>query len=106
MEGFSPAKCARLLAVIEPARRAFKEELRRDRLIDTPTKVRQYLALTIGQLPHGVFMGLFLDAPYRLIEDVEIFRGTLTQTSVYPREVIKHPLQKNAAAVIFAQSRL
>jgi DNA repair protein RadC len=104
MEGFGPAKCAQLLAVIELARRAFKEELRRDRLFDTPPKVRQYLALTIGRLPHEVFLALFLDAQNRLIEDVELFRGTLTQTSVYPREVVKHALQKNAAAVIFAHN--
>jgi len=104
MEGFGPAKAAQLLAVIELARRAFREDIRRGDLLDSPAKLRQYLALTIGKLPHEVFMVLYLDAQNRLIDDEELFRGSLTQTSVYPREVLKRALQKNAAAVIFAHN--
>ena len=103
--GFGPAKCAQLLAVIELARRALKEEVQRQHLLDSPPKVREYLRLRIGRLPHEVFAALFLDAQNRLIDDEELFRGTLTQTSVYPREVVKRALARNAAAVIFAQSR-
>jgi DNA repair protein RadC len=104
MAGFGPAKAAQLLAVIELARRAFKESVRRERLFDSPPKVREYLSLKIGSLQYEVFMALFLDAQNRLIDDAELFKGTLTQTSVYPREVVKKALQKNAAAVIFAHN--
>ncbi len=104
MPGFGPAKCAQLLAVIELSRRALKEDVRRERLLDSPPKVREYLRLRIGQLPHEVFAALFLDAQNRLIDDEELFRGTLTQTSVYPREVVKRALARNAAAVIFAHN--
>jgi DNA repair protein RadC len=104
MDGFGPAKAAQLLAVLELARRAFREEVRRQQLFDSPTRVREYLALSIGKLPHEVFMVLYLDAQNRLIDDEELFRGTLTQTSVYPREVVKRALQKNAAAVILAHN--
>jgi DNA repair protein RadC len=104
MPGFGPAKCAQLLAVIELARRALKEDVRRQHLLDSPPKVRDYLQLRIGRLPHEVFAALFLDAQNRLIDDEELFRGTLTQTSVYPREVVKRALARNAAAVIFAHN--
>ena len=62
------------------------------------------LRLRIGWLPHEVFAALFLDAQNRLIDDEELFRGTLTQTSVYPREVVKHALKHNAAALILAHN--
>jgi DNA repair protein RadC len=104
MPGFGPAKSAQLLAVIELGRRALREEVARERLLDSPQKVRDYLRLRIGQLSHEVFSVLFLDAQNRLIRDEELFQGTLTQTSVYPREVVKRALQRNAAAVIFAHN--
>ena len=102
--GFGPAKCAQLLAVMELARRALKEDMRREHLLDSPPRVREYLRLRIGHLQHEVFMAIFLDAQNRLIETDELFHGTLTQTSVYPREVVKRALQRNAAAVIFAHN--
>jgi DNA repair protein RadC len=104
MPGFGPAKYAQLQAVVELARRALREDVRRDRLLDSPPKVRDYLHMTIGRLPHEVFAVLFLDAQNRLIDDQVLFQGTLTQTSVYPREVVKHALARNAAAVIFAHN--
>ncbi len=104
MPGFGPAKCAQLLAVTELARRALREDVRREQLFDSPEKVRAYLRLRIGRLPHEVFAVLFLDAQHRLIADEELFRGTLTQTSVYPREVVRRALQHNAAAVILAHN--
>ncbi len=66
--------------------------------------MREYLRLRLQALPHEVFIALFLDAQNRVIEIEELFRGTLTQTSVYPREVIKHALRHNAGAVIFAHN--
>jgi DNA repair protein RadC len=66
--------------------------------------VRDYLKLKLGERPHEVFLAIFLDAQNRVITDEELFRGTLTQTSVYPREVVKQALKHNAAAVILAHN--
>lgn len=104
MPGFGPAKYAQLRAVTELARRALREEVRRERVLDSPAKVRDYLQLSIGRLPHEVFSALFLDAQNRLIHDEVLFHGSLTQTGVYPREVVKRALARNAAAVIFAHN--
>jgi DNA repair protein RadC len=76
---------------------------RRD-VLSSPQQVRDYLRLRLGSLAHEVFMALLLDAQNRLIEAAEMFRGTLTQTSVYPREIVKTALAHNAAAVIFAHN--
>jgi len=66
----------------------------------TPGEVRQYARLRIGSYEHEVFAIGFLDSRHRLIEFVEMFRGTISQTSVYPREVVKEALRLNAGAVI------
>ena len=102
--GMGVAKYAQLQAVMELARRALAEEIRAGDLFDTPGAVRDWLRLRIGSLPHEVFWILMLDARNRLIDAVELFRGTLTQTSVYPREVVKLTLANNAAAVILAHN--
>lgn len=102
--GLGPAKYAQVQAIVEIARRALQEDVRRETLLNAPDKVRQYLRLWIGHLQHEVFVALYLDAQNRLLTADELFRGTLTQTSVYPREVVKHALRHNAAAVIFAHN--
>ncbi|MDY0013059.1 MAG: DNA repair protein RadC [Rhodocyclaceae bacterium] len=102
--GMGMAKYAQLQAVMELARRALAEELRTGSVFDSPTAVRDWLRLRLAPLPHEVFMILLLDAQHRLIEGVELFRGTLTQTSVYPREVVKLALAHNSAAVILAHN--
>lgn len=102
--GFGPAKYAQLQAVIELARRALREEVKRETTLSSPGKVRDYLRLTLARLEHEVFVALYLDAQNRLLATDELFRGTLTQTSVYPREVVKCALKHNAAAVIFAHN--
>lgn len=102
--GMGLAKYAQLQAVMELARRALCERMTAGDVFDTPTTVRDWLRLRIGNLPHEVFCVLLLDARNRLIESVELFRGTLTQTSVYPREVVKLALSHNAASVIFAHN--
>jgi DNA repair protein RadC len=102
--GLGPAKYAQVQAVVEIARRALQEDVRRETLLNAPDKVRQYLRLWIGHLQHEVFVALYLDAQNRLLTAEELFRGTLTQTSVYPREVVKHALRHNAAGVIFAHN--
>lgn len=102
--GLGPARYAQVQAVVEIARRALREDVRRETLLNAPDKVRQYLRLRIGHLQHEVFVALYLDAQNRLITAEELFRGTLTQTSVYPREIVKQALSHNAAALILAHN--
>lgn len=99
--GRGPAK---LLAAQELVRRALKEQLRQRSVLSSPATVRDFLALMLGGKQHEVFVVLFLDAQNALISADELFRGTLTQTSVYPREVVKESLRHNAAGVILAHN--
>ncbi|HNO86763.1 MAG TPA: DNA repair protein RadC, partial [Rhodocyclaceae bacterium] len=91
-------------AVLELARRALGEEMASRDVLDSPRAVRDWLRLKLAGLPHEVFMVLLLDAQNRVIASEELFRGTLAQTSVYPREVVKLALLRNAAAVILAHN--
>lgn len=91
-------------AARELVSRWLNEELRRDCLLSSPASVRDYLRLHFAGQEHESFVVLFLDAQNRLIVAEELFRGTLTQTSVYPREIVKAALRHNAAAVIFAHN--
>ena len=104
IKGLGPAKRAEIAAVIELARRALVRELATQPVFDAPEQVKAFLQLQLGNLSHEVFAVLFLDAQTRLILMEEMFRGTLTQTSVYPREVVKRALDLNAASVIFAHN--
>jgi len=103
-QGLGAAKAAQLAAVIELARRSAREGLRASSALTSPGAVRDYLRLALASRPHEVFLVLFLDSQHRVLSDAELFRGTLTQTSVYPREVVKAALAANAAAVIFAHN--
>jgi len=94
----------RLLAARELVLRWMLEELRTSPALTSPGAVRDYLKLLLRDLQHEVFVCLWLDAQHRVIEKQEAFRGTLTQTSVYPREIVKAALRANAAAVIFAHN--
>lgn len=102
--GMGPAKYAQLQAVVELARRALAEEMKHGIAFASPGAVRDYLRLHLAGLQHEVFFALWLDAQNRLIASEELFRGTLTQTSVYPREVVKKALYHNAAAVVLAHN--
>jgi DNA repair protein RadC len=102
--GLGPAKVAQLKAGIELARRMLIEEVRHGDVLTSPEAVRDYLRLSLAALPHETFVVLFLDSQHRLIAADELFRGTLAQTSVYPREVVKAALAHNAAAAIFAHN--
>jgi DNA repair protein RadC len=99
-----PAKRAELVAVLELSRRALAAQLKEKTLFDTPQAVRDYLQLQLGSRPHEIFAVLFLDSQHRLIALEELFRGTLTQTSVYPREVVIRALALNAASVVLAHN--
>ena len=102
--GMGPAKFAQLQAVIEMSRRALGEEMKDSDALTSPATVRDYLKLCLCGLAHEVFFALWLDSQNRLIVGEELFRGTLTQTSVYPREVVKRALWHNAAAVVLAHN--
>jgi len=101
MEGGAHEKC---VVARELVMRSLREELESRDALNSPGAVRDYLRLTLGGREYEVFMTLFLDAQNRVIDAEEMFRGTLTQTSVYPREVVKAALRHNAAAVIFAHN--
>lgn len=102
--GIGPAKAAQLKATFTLAARAISQHLRERDALGSPDAVRDYLRLRLASLPHEVFLILLLDAQNRLIAAEELFRGTLSQTSVYPREVVKLALAHNAAAAIFAHN--
>ncbi|RYX96970.1 MAG: JAB domain-containing protein [Comamonadaceae bacterium] len=104
IKGIGPAKRSVLVAVLELARRALAEELKKKAIHDTPQAVREYLQLQLGARKHEVFAVMFLDSHHRLIALEELFRGTLTQTSVYPREVVIRALALNAASVVLAHN--
>jgi DNA repair protein RadC len=104
IKGLGPAKRAELLAVMEMARRALAQQIRPEPVFDTPGRVKDYLALNLGGRAQEVFAVLFLDGQHRLLRLEEMFFGTLTQTSVYPREVVRRALLLNAGAVVLAHN--
>ena len=104
--GLGPAKYAQLQAALEIVKRTLREKLNAGVSMSAPGAVRDYLRLMLHGRPHEVFVAVFLDAQHRVVAAEELFRGTLTQTSVYPREVVKRALHFNAAAIIFAHNHL
>ncbi len=102
--GLGPAGRAQLQAALELARRSLRDELCSRDTLASPAAVREFLALWLRDRGHEVFAGLFLDAQNRLIAAEELFRGTLTQTAVYPREVARRALELNCAALILAHN--
>ena len=98
------AKRAELLAVTELARRAMSQQLKEREVVATPEAVKHYVQLHLAHRPHEVFAALFLDTRNRLIAMEELFRGTLSHTSVYPREVVLRALKHGAASVVLAHN--
>jgi len=104
VKGLGPAKRAEISAVLELARRAMAQRLQERPAFSDPGAVKHYLQLHLAAKGHEVFAVLFLDAQNRLLALEELFRGTLTQTSVYPREVVVRALHHQAAAVVLAHN--
>lgn len=102
--GVGRARAAQFAAALELSRRSLREEMQARDSLASPMAVRGYLRLRMQHLGHEVFWGVFLDAQNRVIAAEELFRGTLTQTSVYPREVVKQALAHNAAGIILAHN--
>ncbi|EMM5787310.1 DNA repair protein RadC [Pseudomonas aeruginosa] len=90
--------------ILEAARLVIDQKNPRGTLFTSPALVRDYLCTKLAGFEHEVFAALFLDTQHRLIEYVELFRGTIDGASVYPREVVKEALRVNAAAVIFSHN--
>lgn len=88
--------------IIAAARRAMTRRVRRGIAMDSPRTVREFLTVKLGPLEHETFAVLLLDTRHRLIDYVELFRGTIDRASVYPREVVKLALARNAAALVLA----
>ena len=93
-----------LSAAKELARRLLGETLVQGVNMNSPRQVKEFLTHSIGQLHHEVFMALWLDSQNRLIEAEEMFRGTLSQTAVYPREMVRHAMAFNAAGVVISHN--
>jgi DNA repair protein RadC len=104
IKGLGPAKTAQFAAALEILRRSLEEKLQERSPLTSPGAVRDYLRLTLGRKDEEIFVCIWLDAQHKVIEIEEAFSGTLTQTSVYPREIVKKALARNAAAVIFAHN--
>lgn len=104
VHGIGSSKYVQLQAIFEMSRRALNEQFLQRDIFQSPQQVRDYLVLKLGALTREVFLVMFLDAQNRLNATEELFSGTLTQTSVYPREVVKRALHHNAAGVILAHN--
>ncbi|NJS35403.1 MAG: DNA repair protein RadC [Brachymonas sp.] len=104
IKGLGPAKRAELQAVLELSRRALAQQMQEKPVLQTPSALLDFVRLQIGAKPYEVFAVLFLDTHQRLIAWEELFRGTLTQTSVYPREVALRALHWQAHSVVLAHN--
>jgi DNA repair protein RadC len=104
VKGLGPAKRAEVAAVLEIARRVLAQQLAEQPLFDSPQRVKDYVALHLRPLAHEAFAVLFLDSQHRSLAFEVMFRGTLAQTSVHPREIVKRALALNAGAVVLAHN--
>lgn len=86
--------------VLQAAQRLLASRVRGGDVLSSPAAVKDFLRVRLGALPHEVFAVVHLDAQHRVLDYVELFRGTVTQTSVYPREVVRAALARNAAALL------
>ena len=90
--------------ILEAARQVIDQKIPRGALFTSPELVKDYLRTKLAGFEHEVFAALFLDTKHRLIEYIELFRGTIDSASVYPREVVKAALRVNAAAAVFSHN--
>lgn len=104
IKGLGPAKRAELLAVMEIARRAIAQPLAAAPVFEAPARLKEYVALQLGGLEREVFAVMFLDSQHRLAAFEHLFHGTVNQTSVHPREVLRRAIELNAAAVVLAHN--
>lgn len=104
LKGLGPAKRAKIAAVLELARRSLRAQIEHRPLMSCIAQVKAFVSMQLAQRAHEVFAVLFLDAQHQLLTWEEMFRGTLTHTSVYPREVVKRALACNASALVLVHN--
>lgn len=104
LHGMGPGKAAALIAARECCCRYLQEKMPAGQAIRSPADTREFLIARLRDRPHEVFCCLFLDNRHRVLAFDELFRGTIDNTTVYPREVVRQALQRNAAAVILAHN--
>nr|WP_197714014.1 DNA repair protein RadC [Polynucleobacter necessarius] len=102
LHGMGLSKWSQIQAAHELIKRSLEDGLTQDPIFSSPNHVREFLQAKIGRLPHEVLLCLYLDSRLHLIECDELFRGSITQTTIYPREILKETLAKNASALIVA----
>ncbi|GMQ91251.1 MAG: DNA repair protein RadC [Gammaproteobacteria bacterium] len=102
--GLGPAKYAQLQAMLEMSQRHLAESLQRGQTLSSPQDTMQYLQARMRDYQNEVFCGLFLDTRHRVLAFEELFRGSISQAAVYPREIVKRALYHNAAAIILAHN--
>jgi DNA repair protein RadC len=104
VHGMGLSKWSQIQAAYELVKRSLEEQLGQESVFSSPSQVKEFLQAKIGALPHEVFLCLYLDSRLHLIECQELFRGSITQTAVYPREILKEALARNASALIVAHN--
>ncbi len=104
IHGMGISKWSQIQAAYELVKRSLEDDLTQRSIFSSPNHVREFLQAKIGRLPHEVFVCLYLDSRLHLIECDELFRGSITQTAIYPREILKEALAKNASALIVAHN--
>ncbi|QWE17721.1 DNA repair protein RadC [Polynucleobacter sp. AP-Nino-20-G2] len=104
IHGMGISKWSQIQAAYELVKRSLEEKLSENSIFSSPRCVREFLQAKCGKLPHEVFLCLHLDSRLHLIECQELFRGSLTHTAVYPREILKEALSRNASALIVAHN--
>ena len=104
IHGMGISKWSQIQAAYELVKRSLEDTLIQESIFTSPVHVKEFLQAKIGRLPHEVFLCLYLDSNLHLIECQELFRGSITQTTVYPREILKEALSRNASAMIVAHN--
>lgn len=102
--GMGLSKWAQIQAAYELVKRSLEDAVHNSASLTSPQQLKEFLQTQIGRLPHEVFLCLYLDSQNCLIECQELFRGSITQTAVYPREILKEALNRNASALIVAHN--
>lgn len=104
IHGMGLSKWSQIQAAYELVKRSLEASLSEDSIFSSPSHVREFLQAKIGRLPHEVFLCLYLDSRLHLIECQELFRGSISHTAVYPREILKEALARNASGLIVAHN--
>ncbi len=90
--------------VLMAAQQLLAAQVRGSDVMSSPAVVKDFLRARLGNLPHEVFAVVHLDAQNRVVDYVEMFRGTVSQTSVYPREVVRDALLRNSCALLLVHN--